>query len=506
MLKTKTNLQNPNERILDKSLIDGSYARLMIANDGLDVENLPQALQGIISSAKHPVLSHVALLSQFDEMMVRQIPNTTLTPAPSLPVLSKPTLPDHLHRLTRQILTENHQFLHLVVRLLMMIDERGYSVPPTVWLPPKSMSTKFDGSQTDYHNFEGELPQEYLAWCAWVNGERDDATDEILTEENWHEHYPSSRIRLLEHMRRADPKSVLDLLTKFMPKESADKRLDLLSVLAVGLCEDDKVFLQNLLKDRSQKVKDQAKLFLAKLGEYEEHDPVADELFEELEFGADGIVFKDIRSQKRRESRYNQLQMVNLHALAKKFELSLKNFVLAWDFVGNGRKMEDYDYNYPLMVRVCALLSDDELLQLGEFFINKMMSKQLDLYYWQYLRPKLPLAIRQEFAKKMFLKGKGFDELIEMTPDKLDMGFRALRLSSSYKSLIQEVTQYQENPNQHTIVGELDRQLHALGLMVSQDVAKACLADLYTLGVDKTESALQTLMLNALLDPSDPLS
>lgn len=131
-----------NDLKLDKYLIDGAYARLMIANDGLVVDDLPQALQAVVSSDLNPVLAYITLLSQFDEMMIAQTPNSTLTRTPLPPPLHKPVLPSHLHRLVGQILADGQ--LVQVVRTLMMIEERGYGVPPTVWLPPKSMTTKFD--------------------------------------------------------------------------------------------------------------------------------------------------------------------------------------------------------------------------------------------------------------------------------------------------------------------------------------------------------------------------
>lgn len=485
---------------LDRRLIDDVYALLMISNDGLMADNLPQELNTIALSTPHTTLAQIALLSQFDEMMINQAPNSPLTHTPPLPILNKPALPSHLQRLAGQVLAHNQ--LVYVVRTLMMIDERGYSVPPTVWLPPKFMLSKLDGNQNYHEYFEGELPSDYLSWCAWVDGYHNQVVpdDEILTADNWEQWYPSNRLRLLKELRRTNPKFALDLIAQFAPKEPAEKRLDLVAVLAVGLSDDDKEFLESLLKDRSQKVKDEAKRLLARLGVHGEQDGLADELFDELEFGTSGIAFKSTKNNKQRETRYDNLQKVNLFDLAKKFNLSLKEFFLAWDFHHHTKHHVYGSYNQMLSERVIGLLSDDELEDIADDLI-KIVFKENHLYYWGLVRARLPLSIRQEFAHKNFLKGKDFAYLIGISPNTFDMGFNALQATTSYKRLAHNIKQWQEKDGGYINTGSLGEQISALGLMVNQSTAKDCLNALYELGVDKTDPALQTLTLNALLEP-----
>lgn len=485
-------LNQPNIK-LDKPTINQAYARLMIANGGLTADDLPVGLVDI--DAKNPLLAQISILSQFDEMMISQTPNSPLTRKSILPSLSKPLLPTHLHHLAGQVLADDE--IELTMRVLMMIDERGYGVPPTVWLPSKTMSRDY-GGWNDYE-FKGQIPKDYLAWIDHVKG-RASVDFEVLDGDNWDEWYPSARIRHLKALRKHDPKLALDLIVKFAPKESAEKRLDLVSVLAVGLSDDDKDFLISLNKDRSAKVKDEAKRLLARLGVFDEMDKVADELFDELEMGAGGIAFKPTKNAKQRQNRFESLQTVNLAVLAKKFELPLKDFLLAWDFESHKKNQGHHDYNRIFAERMIGLLSDDDVLAVADFFINIML-KRANYDYWGIMRDRLPLSKHQEFASKLFLKGQEFHYLIYHVPDKLNVGFKALQVSSSYKKLIESIQNWQKKNTGYLDNYYIANQLASLGAMIDQDTAKACLVDLYGYGVEKTDPALQVLTLNALLDP-----
>lgn len=472
--------------MLTKSNIDTLYARLMIANDGVS-EPLP-------FGNELSTLGKITLVSQFEKMMYDHAPNSELVRAKPLPELGLPVLPKHLWRLAGQVLGSD-ELIHQV-RVLDMIHQRGYSVPPTVWLPSKHMKTEFN--DVDGMNFEGELPSNYLSWLAWVNDEQTTAFDEPLTADNWDEFYPAERIRRLKNLRQSDPKTALDLIGRFAPNEPAEKRLAIIETLAINLSDEDKAFLQSLDKDRSQKVKELSKQLLARLGEFDNEDELADELFEELEMTGDGIGFKSTKNNTKRQNNFEKLQKVNVFVLAKKFDLSLAEFVLAWDFKHGDNYHRHYDVNAVLLERAVPLLSDEEVQQVATVLMPVMRKNHF--LYWKKMRARLPVSFRQEFADKLFAKGESFSHLLSVMPHQLQVNAKTLQASSSYKKLIGNIKDWQKNNSGYMDNYHICDVLFALGLLVNQETAKECLAHLEGLGIMRTDPALSMLHFNALLD------
>lgn len=482
-----------------KQTIDDSYAKLMIANDGLHEMTGGDwgELATLIQNSPHPTLTQITLMSQYEQMRYTHAPSTALTRASALPTLPTPILPTPLHRLARQVLEGCHDDTMQTVRLLDFIHERGYVVPPTVWLPPKNMLTHLDEMSA-----ESKLPDEYLAWCAWVGGDDSTHAHTELTDETWDEFYPAQRREMLRQLRHSDPNFALDLIAKFAPNEPADKRFDLIEVLAVNLSDDDKPFLQSLQKDRSQRVKQLASTYLARLGEFDDKDTLADELFDELEIGADGIIFKATKNNKLRENRFEKLQKVNLFALAKKFELSLGEFLLAWDYDGNERKGSSHNYSHAFFERMASMISDDELISIANPLL-KIIDKKGDYYgyyFYSLIRPRLSLETRQEYMYKKFVKGEDFNQLLRFMPKYLSLNFNALQISSSYKKLMTALENWQQKNSGYIDNWHIIHEIFALGLLLNQDTAKECLAHLVQMGVIKTDPVLATLHFNALLD------
>ncbi|MDO4895723.1 MAG: DUF5691 domain-containing protein [Moraxella sp.] len=483
-----------------KQTIDDGYARLMMTNDGLhdDMSKWGEwgELATIVQNSPHPTLTQIAFMSQYEQMRYAPAPSTPLTRAFDLPKLRTPILPTSLHHLAKQVFKHCYDDTVQMVRLLDFIHERGYVVPPTVWLPPKNLLAHLDEM-----NCESKLPDDYLAWCAWVGG--DDGTNAYteLTDETWDDFYPAQRREILRQWRNTDPKSALDLIVKFAPKEPADKRFDLVEVLSVNLSDDDKPFLQSLQKDRSQKVKQLASTYLARLGEFDDKDTLTDELFDELEIGVSGIVFKPTKNNKLRKNRFEKLQKVNLFALAQKFDLSLGEFLLAWDFDGNNKQSGYDDNNHEFFERMVSIISDDELISIVNPLLKIIDKKGYDGYdFYSLIRSRLPLVIRQEYMYKKFVKGEEFNQLLRFMPNGLDLTFGALKVSSSYKKLIATLERWQQKNSGYIENWHMTNEFFALGLLLNQDTAKECLAHLEYMGVIKTDPVLATLHFNALLD------
>ncbi|STZ03036.1 DUF5691 domain-containing protein [Moraxella equi] len=474
--------------MINKEKIDQFYAKLMIANDGIS-EPLP-------FGDELSTLGKITLISQYETMMYDHAPSGELTRAKPLPELDLPVLPKHLWRLLGQVFEQCCDNYLTMVRLLMFIHKRGYGVPPTVWLPSKHMKTEFN--DVDGMNFEGELPSPYLAWLAWVNDEQTTAFDEPLTADNWDEFYPAERIRRLKNLRKSDPKTALDLISQFAPNEPAEKRLAIIETLAVNLSDEDKAFLQSLDKDRSQKVKELSKQLLARLGNFDNDDELADELFGELEMTGDGIMFKSTKNNTKSQNNFEKLQKVNFFVLAKKFDLSLVDFVLAWDFKHGNHYHRYYDVNAVLLERAVPLLSDEEVQQVATTLMPIMLKNSS--LYWQKIRARLPVSFRQEFADKLFAKGESFLYLLGMMPHQLQVNAKTLQASSSYKKMIANIQKWQEKYSGYIDDYHICQEVRALGLLVGQDTAKECLAHLEGLGIMRTDPALSMLHFNALLD------
>lgn len=469
----------------DKDTINATYAKLMIANDGL-TDDL-----GIDTAS--PTLAHITLLSQYEQMMMTLAPSSPLVYHAPLPVLTKPVLPSVFHHLTKQILADADE--RLLLEVLSLISTRGYVVPPTVWQPNKNLRTSFPDT-------ERTLPDEYLPWCAWAEGNKS-SEDKVLSADTWEDFYPAQRLGILSRLRKDKPDTALGLICQFAPTESAEKRLALVQVLAVGLNENDKEFLQSLNKDRSAKVKEFVKVLLARLGEYDGDDGVADELFEELEIDEDGIVFKPTKNNKKHQNRAEQLAMVNMVLLARKFGLTVGEFVLGWDFKGNDdAKRGYYPYNEIMLTNAVGYMNDDELIAIAEPLIKMIVRSNDDFNLWHIIRPRLPMSLRKELAWRQFVKGREFLVLARISPTCLDVNAKTLLASSSWKNLAERIRGFFEKNDGHFLTGYLANQVMGLGLVIDQDTAKACLDALAELGVTKTDPALGVLTLNALLNPA----
>lgn len=76
-------------------------------------------------------------------------------------------------------------------------------------------------------------------------------------EEIWANGKQEQRVKLLQAIRKLEPKKALEWLQQTWPKENATAKLDLLKTLTVNLAESDLPWLESLLTEKAQKVKDE---------------------------------------------------------------------------------------------------------------------------------------------------------------------------------------------------------------------------------------------------------
>ncbi|GGH65990.1 hypothetical protein HNQ91_001966 [Filimonas zeae] len=84
-------------------------------------------------------------------------------------------------------------------------------------------------------------------------------------EDRWQTGTPDMRKQVLQQIRETDPAKALEWLQQTWPQENAGTRASLLKLLHTNISEQDLPWLETLLTDKSQKVKDEALLLLQKL-------------------------------------------------------------------------------------------------------------------------------------------------------------------------------------------------------------------------------------------------
>lgn len=87
----------------------------------------------------------------------------------------------------------------------------------------------------------------------------------LSEEERWQTGTPDMRKQVLQQLRETNPAKALEWLQQTWPQENAGTRAVLLKILHTNLSAQDLPWLETLLTEKSQKVKDEALLLLQKL-------------------------------------------------------------------------------------------------------------------------------------------------------------------------------------------------------------------------------------------------
>ncbi|CAN2536382.1 hypothetical+protein [Methylocapsa aurea] len=112
---------------------------------------------------------------------------------------------------------------------------------------------------------------------------------EFIIDDNWTDATPARRVDFLERRRLSDAPRARELAAAVWSGESADMRFRLLKALRVGLCVEDRAFLEGLAKDRAPKVRDLATRLLGKLAGA---DPMLAEAMKRIRVGSRGLLRK----------------------------------------------------------------------------------------------------------------------------------------------------------------------------------------------------------------------
>ena len=210
----------------------------------------------------------LAMSGQFLGVALTAEPPDGLRALPDIPLLALPTLPDALRSLSRRILAAVKD-ARTRGDLLHFLAARGWTMHPGDWMPAAS---------------DDEAPDVYAPWRDWAEaaasasvapGQAGDA----LTDATWADFWPAMRKVALADLRRRTPDAARALMQGKFATCHAEERLRLLALLATGLSEADRDFLESIVAtDRAPKVKALAVSLLSRLG----HGPAVGENATEL--------------------------------------------------------------------------------------------------------------------------------------------------------------------------------------------------------------------------------
>ena len=483
----------------EQQRIEQLQQRWMVgSNTPLTLNDLPaswQPLCGNIPPERLPVIA-LTLASQHQQILLQHSDQVSLKPCPPLPMLPLPVLPEPLRAVFRQALETIHkrtQLGHSV--LLHLLCQRGFVAHPADWLL----------SETD-----NELPEIYLPWQQWIDqGTVNEAqTEVVLNEDNWDEWYPAQRLQLLKQLRKKDAHGARTLLQCCVMREPADKRLKLLEILTINLQDDDVPFLQTLTQDRSGKVALLATQLLARLGhhsvENQNDQTITQELVETFELKKVGLIKKRLQlsakaiSNKTRQAiRTEQLEKVVLTDFATALGITLEQLLNSWQF--DKHRASD---NQALVTNAVNTLPDQLLDLLLENLLSYISAQQEELWLLKLLIPRLSqqqrAGIIQALMKLRNVQLEFHSCLAFLTEPLTALSWSMLTTTTAWKKLQQAITE-QLAENRYISTPYIDRELVALGLMLSAELAAQALQHFCQAGVMKADPVLDTLKLNAEL-------
>jgi hypothetical protein len=212
-------------------------------------EAAPAAWREVAGPGAGGELALAAIAGQALEVAFVLRPATPLADRPPLPRLGLPVLPEDARGIARRLMASLRDDTERA-RLIGLLLARGRVIHPADWMPAAD---------------DEWLPDAYGPWLDWLRGEA--ATGgSSLTEATW-EAWPWRACREeLRRLRRADPAAARALIAARAPTEPAERRVQILELLAEALAAEDAPLLAAFANDRSPRAKQLARWLLARLG------------------------------------------------------------------------------------------------------------------------------------------------------------------------------------------------------------------------------------------------
>ncbi|WP_444931636.1 DUF5691 domain-containing protein [Microbulbifer sp. SSSA002] len=481
----------------EQLLLERLQQRWMVGSDlPIELDALPASWHPLFEdlAEEHFALAAIALLSQHQSALYQPQTAEELRDFPLLPELNKPVLPypmrAHFRRVSGSLQSHSTEQIGLLLQLML---QRGYIAHPADWLPSSS---------------DEGLPGVYLPWSQWVANEQSAIDEkEALTEENWDDWYPASRLVKLREMRFSNPAAALALIQTCAAGEPAEKRLRIVQVLTIRLSEADTEYLQSLLKDRSQKVVRLASQYLSRLGQAPELEgnaqtvSSAQELAEFYELKNKGLVNKQpqllprkLKSKKQQAIRSELLQKIPLHSFAEVLDITVADLAGAWQFDTN----RDYD-NHSFVTSAVDSLPDEAIALLVGNIEGYLDTGEAGMPLLHSLLPRLEQSRRAELVFGLLQHKKAkvdFQDLLQFLPEPLtELSWDGLKKTSPWKALLKLVAE-ELNENGYLQSIYIQRELTALGLMLPRETTQPLLETLFKQGVLQADPATDCLRFN----------
>ena len=160
-----------------------------------------------------------------------------------------------------------------------------------------------------------------------------------VTLETWTEAPLRKRVKFLKDLRKQKPEAGRQLLEKSWLGEIPDCRVQLLSVLRIGLSSDDKLFLEGVQKDRAPRVRDLARSLLCAISGQDDKNPALATCMERIRKSQSGVLKKravlklelpaTVKQQEASRWIQDQFAGVALEELARACELTESEMVEA---------------------------------------------------------------------------------------------------------------------------------------------------------------------------------
>jgi hypothetical protein len=341
-----------------------------------------------------------------------------------------------------------------------------------------------------------DVPDVYAPWRDWAEiaasaGTLRQRTGDRITVENWEDFWPAARKTALTEFRRRDPDAARTVLEMRLANEDAGTRLRLLGLLAIGLSDADRSFLDGIVTaDRAPKVKSLAASLLARLGHRQVVNEEAAELANFFSVqtkgllpGSHAIEFENAKTAAQRQRRAVLFANIDIGSFANALGLAPQKVIEAWTWD------VDHQMDSALIAMVAATGTDALVAFTAE---TASQRDAIDLRDLAGLTLRLSQCQRAELAAKVLhTRERGF----ETAKGIAGAAARLENLLATTASTNLLAALKRENAKPSDQAGEL----FALGLIASRACARQALELLSCVGLLQGDPRLDMLRLNAAL-------
>ncbi len=469
--------------------LEQSLARMRGAwlGGGSAATHCPPEWAQLVGQEADAELRIAALAGQALQVVFRPTAGALETRSP-LPRLVLPTVNANLRSRIRRLQQALKAQPLLARNIVVLVAQRGFTLHPADWMPSAN---------------DAWAPDVYAPWIDWATKaapKTGDATAAISAE-TWGDWPPAARKQMLEQLRERDPDKAREIIAAKAGAEPAEKRVDLISILAAKLSEKDADYLASLANDRSDRVKAVARHLLARLGRAETAADLTEELAAFMSVGKAGILsrrtvvsFNKLQNDAQRNRRWELFSLVTFSALAKQLGLSE-------DELAEAIPVDDAEVTNSLAQMVLTTAPERVIEPLMK---RIAASKQALFGAGAQLAQRLAAGARLALAQMTVGDDEaGFPRTLEFVGDALGgLSIETVKPAQAYRDFSMALMAWTAGGENTTAAEHISKQsLINLGFLLDTHGAEAVLAQAVAVGLSPSEPALDLLHLNAALKP-----